>query len=614
MTTPQQSLTLRDKQTQALERLLNFNGADNAAGPVWKLLIFDSAGRDIISSVLRVNDLFRNGVTLYMLANSERHPLSDVPAIYFVEPTEQNIAQIGKDVARNLYQSWSINFTSPLSRSHLEDLASKTLHSSAKINQVYDQYLQFCMLESDIFSLEMPHVYRDFANPRATDTEINNLVGKIVNDLFCVIMTYNAVPIIRASRGNAAESIAQMLDEKLRSYLSNPRSTALRDSTATRPVLLIVDRNIDLVSMFTHSWTYQSLINDACEFQRNRITIVGEDGKRVAYDLDPTDTFWAENKTLPFPDVALNIDGALNKYKADAQRLTGGADISEIEPSAAHLKSAMDELPELTQRKQNIDMHMNIGTVLLKAITDRGLAQLFDAEETAANSSKEQILEVLRKKDLLNPEDKLRVYMVYFIVSNNLSPADQQELEAVLVEQGCDLAALAHVKRSKELSKMSLLASANAKPTASHQSDLFARVSGMTNKLSEKLNQGSLSGSFGGIIAGIKSYLPANKDLPLTKIVQSILDPSTSSSASSVTEDYLCFDPKESRGSLSRPPKRVSYDEAIVFTVGGGNYYEYANVQDWAAKTTTKKVTYGSTSLLAPTKFVQECAELGRMV
>lgn len=609
-----QSLTLRDKQSKALELLLNFNGTDNSTGPIWKVLIFDSVGRDIISSVLRVNDLFRNGVTLYMLAASERHALADVPAIYFVEPTEENIAQIGKDVVRGLYQSWSINFTSPLTRSQLEDLASKTLHSSAKINQVYDQYLQFCMLESDIFSLEMPNVYRDFANPRATDDDINSLVARIVNDLFCVVMTYNAVPIIRASRGNAAESIAQMLDEKIRSYLGNPRSAALRDSTANRPVLLIVDRNIDLVSMFTHSWTYQSLINDACEFQRNRITIKGEDGKRTAYDLDPTDFFWGENKTLPFPDVANNIDAALNKYKADTMRLTGGStDISELEPSAAHLKSAMDELPELTQRKQVIDMHMNISTVLLKAITDRGLAQLFDAEETAAGSTKQEILELIQNKEFLDAEDKMRLYMVYFIVSNNLSLADQQELEAALREQGCDLAALAHVKRSKELSKMSLLAS-GSNQAESHQSDLFKRVGGMTSKLTEKLNQGSLSGSFGGIISGIKNFLPANKDLPLTKIVQSILESTASSSVSSVTDDYLCFDPKESRGSHSRPPKRGSHDEAIVFTVGGGNYYEYANVQNWAAKTGTKKITYGSTSLLAPTKFVQECADLGRMV
>jgi sec1 family domain-containing protein 1 len=34
--------------------------------PVWKVLIFDEFGRDIISSVLKVNDLRENGVTVHM--------------------------------------------------------------------------------------------------------------------------------------------------------------------------------------------------------------------------------------------------------------------------------------------------------------------------------------------------------------------------------------------------------------------------------------------------------------------------------------------------------------------------------------------------------------------
>lgn len=34
--------------------------------PVWKVLIFDEFGRDIISSVLKVVDLRDNGVTVHM--------------------------------------------------------------------------------------------------------------------------------------------------------------------------------------------------------------------------------------------------------------------------------------------------------------------------------------------------------------------------------------------------------------------------------------------------------------------------------------------------------------------------------------------------------------------
>lgn len=43
------------------DALLNENG-----DPVWKVLVFDNLGRDIISSVLRVNDLRSKGVTIHL--------------------------------------------------------------------------------------------------------------------------------------------------------------------------------------------------------------------------------------------------------------------------------------------------------------------------------------------------------------------------------------------------------------------------------------------------------------------------------------------------------------------------------------------------------------------
>lgn len=34
--------------------------------PIWKVLVFDNLGRDVISSVLRVNDLRSWGVTIHL--------------------------------------------------------------------------------------------------------------------------------------------------------------------------------------------------------------------------------------------------------------------------------------------------------------------------------------------------------------------------------------------------------------------------------------------------------------------------------------------------------------------------------------------------------------------
>jgi hypothetical protein len=91
--------TLRDRQIAAVQRILNLNAprqpddADDASNalppantpilsetgdPIWKVLVFDDFARDVVSSVLRVNDLRSWGVTIYLSINTTRHMIPDV--------------------------------------------------------------------------------------------------------------------------------------------------------------------------------------------------------------------------------------------------------------------------------------------------------------------------------------------------------------------------------------------------------------------------------------------------------------------------------------------------------------------------------------------------------
>jgi hypothetical protein len=40
-----------------------------------------------------------------------------------------------------------------------------------------------------------------------------------------------------------------------------------------RTVLVILDRNVDLIPMLSHSWTYQALVHDVLDMKLNRVTV-----------------------------------------------------------------------------------------------------------------------------------------------------------------------------------------------------------------------------------------------------------------------------------------------------------------------------------------------------
>ncbi|KAG5356220.1 Protein SLY1 [Yarrowia sp. B02] len=581
------SESFRDKQIAAITRVLSGeNGSKNQA---WKVLVFDKFGRDVISSVMRVNDLFQNGVTIHMLLDADRYAI-DVPVVYFVRPTADNLQKITRDLHSQLYESASVNFLSPLPRQLLETFAADNVATASQITQVYDHYLNYVVSEANLFSLALPNIYSELASPKMDEDSLNAIVDQIVSGLFSVVVTQGEIPIIRCPRGNAAEMVAQKLDSRLRDHVNNLKLTT---NPLSRPVLMILDRNIDLASMLQHSSNYMGLVHDVFESERGQIRIAKENGASDSYDVAPSDFFWNQNSLLSFPEVAESMDNEVNRYKEEYSQITGGANINDLDSDASptHLKKAISAIPKLTARKAVIDMHMNIATALVDRIKKRQLDILFEAED---GLDKQALLPLLKDEEL-SATDKLRAYICVYL-SGSLSAGEQKEYEGILSAQGVDLAALNYVKRLKDLSKMMALKSSAASSQETQSEQSFRNFA---SKLS--------SGKIGNLISNVKSYLPQNKDLPVTRIVSGIVSPSESGD---ITDDYLYFDPSV-RGSSTKPPRKQAYNEAIVFVVGGANYAEYANLMDYGVKA-GKKVVYGGTDVVKPDVFLGELASLSK--
>jgi hypothetical protein len=189
----------------------------------------------------------------------------------------------------------------------------------------------------------------------------------------------------------------------------------------------------------------------------------------------------------------------------------------------------------------------------------------------------------------------------------------------------------------------------------STSSELFRGFSSLSNRLTSGFKEAGIGTNLENLISGVKNFLPQNRDLTLTKITESLMDPQNASSAAIArTEHYLYFDPRSANARGTMPlairaggasasaganasgsgvargieasfgQRRQGFSEAIVFTIGGGSIDEYGNLQEWVTRTSggvggastglpRRRVVYGSTEIIAAEDFIKsELAKLGK--
>ena len=86
-----------------------------------------------------------------------------------------------------------------------------------------------------------------------------------------------------------------------------------------------------------------------------------------------------------------------------------------------------------------------------------------------------------------------------------------------------------------------------------------------------------ISQSSNFVMSGVKNLVVMKHNLPITKIVEDIME-------QIFHDDYKYLDPKIIR-------IKTPFSDQIVFGVGGGNYFEYQNLQDYVM---SKNVGYSS--------------------
>uniref|UniRef100_A0A1I7VCF1 Vesicle protein sorting-associated n=3 Tax=Loa loa TaxID=7209 RepID=A0A1I7VCF1_LOALO len=525
-----------------------------------------------------------------------------------------------------MYDSYYLNMISPLSRPRLEQLASAAVCGGTvqHVQKLMDQFLNFISLEDDLFVLRRyndnsPFSFYAISDPAVTPQQMEVLIDTVVDGLFSVCATLGVVPIIRCLKDNAAEQVAVRLDQKLRDNFRDARNNLfVQDSVRAgrliihRPVLIIADRGMDIATMLRHTWTYQALIHDLLDLDLNRVIIKDKTGRRKEYDMNSRDKLWMGHKGSAFPLVAEAIQEEVEAYKNsedEIKRLKHAMGMDDLESdetvsllsdATAKLTSTVGSLPELLEKKRLIDLHTTVATTILDQIKQRKLDVLFEAEEKIMNGllSDASVIELMRQCSV--HEDTLRVMLINYLCSSNTTQNELREQADYLKEVGLDDAAVKYVKQLRSISNMSLNRVTNDYSGGGIKTD---------NMFANLLNRGSQL-----FMEGVKNLVPKKHNLPLTKMVDSILTGNFQSNPRCNDAEFRYYDPKLMH-STGKEPQRARGNppqDVIVFVIGGGNYVEYQNLVDYGKSKGLARITYGCTELVNPKQFVEQLTRLGR--
>ena len=517
------------------------------------------------------------------------------------------------DYQAGLYSYIHVNFASCVSSKLLEKFASDISRGvtnqrspvSTQISKVIDRYCSFVALSSNMYSLNFKSTYGSLHKSSATESEIESSIDQIALGLLSLVLTcVKQVPIIRAPQNEAASMVADRLNERLADLVASPSSSELfppsaaavsmDPSHAQRPLLVILDRGMDLRPLVEHNWSYQGLMHDVLNMNLNKVTIPKEN---KVYDIDVSDLFWKKVAHLPFPDAATAVNEHVNEFQKMRQHVVTG-------DTAA--SAAMSALPQVTEMKKMVDMHTSIATTLLNEIKKKSTDKFVEIEN---DSNINMYMNEVISSPSIALTDKVRTAIALILKKPESFPSskidqliDKLSVPDAAVPPGSPPPSTAPINALRYIKYLQSLRNVPTGSTQAAPSGPSVVLPGMLGGLAEKVKARSETLIATGM-KNLKNILPLNDNYMFTNIVQQLAD----QVSNPVTDSFSYLDPK-TRSNTVRV--RGSFRQIIVFVVGGGSISEYENLTTQWATSSGRTVVYGATDFPTGESFLNDLSSL----
>ncbi|XP_062223365.1 probable protein transport Sec1a isoform X2 [Phragmites australis] len=397
----------------------------------WKVLIMDKFTVKIMSYACKMADITEEGVSLVEDLYKRRQPLPSLDAIYFIQPTKENIVMFLSDMSGRspLYKKAYVFFSSPIQKELVAQI-KKDSSVLPRIGALSEMNLEYFAIDSQGFVTDHERALEELFSENAEGShKYNACLNTMATRISTVFASMREFPRVHYRVAKTIDActmttLRDLIPTKLAAgvwnFLAKYKTTIPEFPQTETCELLIVDRSIDQIAPIIHEWTYDAMCHDLLCMDGNKYVheVPSKNGSATEKKevlLEDHDPVWLELRHAHIADASERLHDKMTNFisKNRAAQLhqarTGG------ELSTRDLQKMVQALPQYSDQIDKLSLHVEIAGKLNNIIREQSLRDVGQLEQDLVfgDAGTKELINFLRTQLGVSRENKLRLLMIY---------------------------------------------------------------------------------------------------------------------------------------------------------------------------------------------------------
>ncbi|KAL5211674.1 hypothetical protein ABZP36_022521 [Zizania latifolia] len=441
---------------------------DKGTKSSWKVLIMDKFTVRIMGYACKMAEITDAGISLVEDLFKRREPMPSMDAIYFLQPLKENVIMLLSDMSGRcpLYRKAYIFFSSPIPK----ELVSYIKNDSSvipRIGALREMNLEFFAIDMQGFTTDHDMALIDlFSTNERNSKKFNDTISTMATRIATIFASLKEFPCVRyrapkssdPSTAAKFDMVPKWLATAVWDIVSKYKSTIPEFPQKETCELLIVDRPIDQIAPVIHEWTYDAMCHDLLEMDGNKyiyevhvisyynkayvlfsgpilmfnfcwkVSKTGSEPEKKEALLEDHDPLWLELRHAHIADASERLYDKMNNFvaknKAAQLHSRDGGEISTKD-----LQKIVQALPQYGDQVEKLTLHIEIAGKINKFIREYNLRDIGQLEQDLVfgDAGAKEVISILRTKQDMSPENKLRLLIIYAIVYPEKFEGDKGE-------------------------------------------------------------------------------------------------------------------------------------------------------------------------------------------